>query len=253
MIMKRYIFSSFFFSVLLLGVSQVFAGGISGSIKFSGTAPEPTKLNMDADPFCSGSGADVMSEEVVVNSNQTLRNVFVYVKEGFEGQTFETPADPVILDQKGCRYFPHVFGAQVGQTVQILNSDATLHNVHGMPKASREFNLGMPIKGMKLKRKFDTPEVGIKFKCDVHPWMNAYAGIVAHPFYAVSGDDGSFSIENLPAGSYTLAAWHEKYGEMTQPVTVADGGASKTGRAISRVGFSNQPDQTDRRQTAGKI
>lgn len=200
------------------------AATVSGQIQFSGTAPEPVKINMDADPTCSAFHSEpVYAEEVVVNSNGTLKNVFVYVKEGLEGQSFSVPTEAVKLDQQGCHYSPHVFGVQVGQPIEIMNSDSTLHNVHALPTQSKEFNLGMPIKGMKLKKKFDQAEVMVKFKCDVHPWMNAYAGVVNHPYYAVSGDEGNFEIKDLPAGTYTIEAWHEKYGTQTQQVTVEEG------------------------------
>jgi plastocyanin len=220
--MKKYLFSAVF---IFLFSPWVYAS-VTGKASFSGTAPVPEKLDVKSDPAC-GSGGEVFSEQAVVNSNGTLKNVFVYVKEGLDAaQTFEVPLDKVVLDQKGCKYTPHVFGVQVGQPVEILNSDATLHNVHGMPKQSKEFNLGMPIQGMKITRKFDTPEVMVKFKCDVHPWMSAYAGILPHPFFAVTGEDGSFEIKNLPAGNYVLEAWHEKFGVQTQNVTVGDDGTA---------------------------
>lgn len=205
----------------------LFAGTVTGKVNFTGTAPAAEPINMDADPTCAAAHAEPqMTEEVVVNSDNTLRNVFVYVKTGLEGQTFTAPTEPVVLDQKGCHYKPHVFGIQVGQPLQIINSDSTLHNVHGMPAKTKEFNLGMPIQGMKLNKKFDAAEIGAKFKCDVHPWMNAYANVVEHPFYSVTGENGTFEIKDLPAGTYTIEAWHEKYGVQTAEVTVADGPAT---------------------------
>lgn len=218
--MKMKLSIAILFLTLSVSVSA-FAGEITGKVAFTGTAPEMSVLDMNADPYCAGAHAEpVKSEEVVVNPNGTLKNVFVYVKIGLEGKTFEVPATPAVIDQKGCHYEPHVFGMQVGQPLQIINSDSTLHNVHGMPKETAEFNLGMPIQGMKLDRKFDKPEVMVKFKCDVHPWMNAYIGVLTHPHYAVSGEDGTYKISNLPAGKYTLEAWHEKYGTSLQEVTV---------------------------------
>ena len=133
----------------------------------------------------------------------------------------------VVLDQRGCKYHPHVFGVQVGQPVTILNSDPTLHNVHAVPKANTEFNFGQSSKGMKTTRIFDKPEVMVPFRCDVHGWMAAYGGVVSHPFFAVSKADGSFEIKGLPAGTYTIEVWHERLGTQTQTVKV-DGKAGVT-------------------------
>lgn len=216
---------SFLWSALLtfFFTHTAFAGSVAGKINFTGTVPEPQKIDMGADPTCAGMHPEpVYSEEVVKNADGTLQNVFIYVKQGLEGKTFPVPEAPVILDQKGCHYTPHVLGAQVGQKVRIVNSDSTLHNVHGIPTKSKEFNLGMPIQGMKLDRIFDKPEVAVKFKCDVHPWMRAYAGVVEHPFFNVSGASGTYEIKDLPAGKYTIEAWHEKFGTQTQEVTVED-------------------------------
>ncbi len=196
---------------------------VIGKVMFEGTAPTPQPIKMDADPVCllqHKGGAS--SEEVVVNSNGTLKNVFVYVKEGLQGQKFEAPKTPVVFDQKGCHYEPHVFGIQVNQPFEIHNDDETLHNVHALPKNSKEFNLGMPLKGMKLTKTFTSPEIMVKVKCEVHPWMSAWGGVVDHPFYAVTGDDGTFTLKDLPPGEYTIEAWHEKYGTQTATVKVPD-------------------------------
>ena len=213
-------------SVLFLGEPAKAQGGtaVTGKVTFEGTPPAPQLIKMDADPVCASQNPKGLpSEEVIVNPNGTLKNVFVYVKEGLPaGQKFEAPKDPVAFDQRGCHYTPHVFAIMAGQPIQIINSDGTLHNVHALPKNSKEFNLGMPIQGMKLNQKFDAPEVMVKFKCEVHPWMNAYAGVLEHPFFAVTGEDGTFSIKDLPAGQYTFEAWHEKYGTQTATVKVPD-------------------------------
>lgn len=200
-------------------MKSLYAANISGTIKFSGDNPAPQILKLDADPTCASLQPEgLKSEKVVVNANGTLKNVFVYVKDGLTGKTFEPPKDPVVLDQKGCWYSPHVFGIQVNQPLEIRNSDATLHNVHGLAQANKEFNLGMPIQGMKLNKTFDKPEIMAKFKCDVHPWMSAYVGVVGHPFFNVSNEEGKFEIKNLPPGDYVLEAWHEKYGTQTQTI-----------------------------------
>ena len=200
------------------------AAVISAKAAFEGTAPVPEKVKMDADPKCKMLHPDgAVSNEVIVNSNATLKNVFVYVKEGLAGKTFETPKTSVLFDQVGCEYKPKVFGIQTNQTLEILNSDDTLHNVHSLPTAgSQAFNLGMPIKGMKLKKTFSKPEVMVKIKCEVHPWMRAYAGVLEHPYFGTTGEDGVAEIKDLPAGEYTLEAWHEKYGTQTQKITVTD-------------------------------
>ncbi len=197
-------------------------GVIKGKVLFSGTAPEAVKLDLGADPVCAGAHSDgLLSETLTVNANGTLRDAFVYVKSGLpSGVSYPVPAEAVVMDQKGCRYTPHVFGVQVNQPVTIVNSDGTLHNVHAQLKNSKEFNLGMPIQGMKMTKKFPQPEVMAHFKCDVHPWMSAYAGVLDHPFFAVTGEDGSFEIKGLPAGQYTLEVWQEKLGTQTAAVDV---------------------------------
>ncbi|OGW86302.1 MAG: hypothetical protein A3C35_01840 [Omnitrophica bacterium RIFCSPHIGHO2_02_FULL_46_11] len=195
---------------------------ISGKVLFEGTAPETQPLDLAADPTCAALHSEgLKSEEVVVNPNGTLKNVFVYVKSGLEGKTFAASQNPVMLDQQGCHYVPHVFGVQTGQPIEIVNNDATLHNVHAVATANKEFNLGMPIQGMKLKKTFDKPEVMAKFKCDVHSWMSAYVGVLDHPFFSVTNEEGSFEIKDLPPGDYVLEAWHEKHGSQTQSVRVS--------------------------------
>ncbi|HVM61111.1 MAG TPA: carboxypeptidase regulatory-like domain-containing protein [Verrucomicrobiae bacterium] len=216
----------------MLVASSAFAvdtATIAGTIAFEGVAPKRHKIATDADPVCAAMHADepLLSEEVIVNTNGTLRNVFVYVKKGLEGKSFDAPKTPVVIDQKGCQYHPHVFGMMAHQPLIILNSDNTLHNIHAHPVVNQEFNVGEPIQGMKVTRTFAYPEVMVPFKCDVHPWMNAYVGVLGHPFYAVTGSDGTFSLKGLPPGDYLIEAWHEKYG--TQDATVSVGaGETKT-------------------------
>jgi plastocyanin len=181
---------------------------------------------MNADPVCvKQHKTPVVGEEVVVNTNGTLKNVLVYVKEGLGSRKFDPPAGKLEFEQKGCQYTPHVLGIQVGQELEIVNGDPTLHNVHSLSKENAQFNVAQPKQGMKLTKKFDKPEV-FKVKCEVHTWMGAYIGVFGHPYFAVTSDDGSFKLKNLPAGDYTIEAWHEKYGTQTMKVKVAAGGAA---------------------------
>jgi plastocyanin len=202
------------------------ASTISGKVKLEGTPPQARVIRMSSDPLCMPEGPS-LSEVVLVGPESGLQNVFVYVKDGLGNRTFTAPQTPVVLDQRGCKYMPHVFGAQVGQPIRIVNSDATLHNVHAVPKDNTEFNFGQPIKGMQTTRTFDKPEVMVPFKCDVHGWMAAYGGVVPHPFFAVTKADGGFEIKGLPAGTFTIETWHEQLGLQTQTVTV-DGTAAGT-------------------------
>ena len=202
-------------------VDAATAGNITGTVKFSGAKPKMQKIAMTADAFCkSAHTGDVYSEEVVVNPNNTLKFVYVYVKSGLGDLKFPTPAEPVVFDQKGCIYTPHVAAVQVGQELKIRNSDSVLHNVNVRPTKNKGFNLGQPVQGMETAKSFDTPEVMIPAKCDVHPWMHGWIGVQAHPYASVTSDTGSFALNNLPPGTYEIEAWHEKYGTSVQKVTI---------------------------------
>lgn len=207
-------------------VDPATVGTVTGVVKFSGTAPKPQKIAMSADAFCKTAHAgDVTSDEVVVNPNNTLRYVYVYVKSGLGDKKFPPSSTPAVLDQKGCLYSPHVVAVQVGQELLVRNSDGVLHNVNVRPAKNQPFNFGQPVQGMENKKTFTTPEVMIPVKCDVHPWMHSWIGVQDHPFAAVSDESGAFSLNNLPPGTYDIEAWHEKYGTASQSVTV---GAKET-------------------------
>ncbi|MBI3098616.1 MAG: hypothetical protein HYY93_10295 [Planctomycetes bacterium] len=196
---------------------------ISGTVKFTGKVPKRKPVDMSAEAGCKHEEPP-LDESVIVNSNSTLKNVFIWVKKGVSKElTFAPPAEPVTLEQKGCTYVPHVFGIMVGQPLKICNCDGFLHNIHTYSKFNEGFNFGQPNKGMETTRTFTEQEIMVKFKCDVHSWMGAWAGVVAHPFFAVSGDDGSFTLPKLPAGEYTVEAWHEVYKTKILDVKVADG------------------------------
>jgi plastocyanin len=200
--------------------SYAYAGDIVGKVSFEGKAPKRTRLQMGADAACMKQHKDpAYSEDVIVNKNGTLKDVLIYLKDGLSGKKYDPPKDTVVFAQKGCMYSPHIIGIQVGQEFEVINDDPTLHNVHSLSKLNPQFNIGQPKQGMKYTTKFVKPEI-FKVKCEVHSWMHAYIGVFDHPFFGVTGDDGSFNLKNLPAGTYTIEAWHEKYGTQTAQVTV---------------------------------
>ena len=202
-------------------VDPATAGAITGVITFEGQVPAREPINMDSDPYCTKQPAN-STETVLVGEGSGLQNVFVYVKDGLGDRVFPVPSTSVVLDQKGCRYTPHVLGIQVGQTLEILSSDNTLHNVHAMPEQNREFNKAHQLAGIKHTHVFSTREVMVPFKCDVHKWMNAFVGVVDHPFHAVTAGNGRFELKGLPPGTYVVEAWHEKLGTQTQMVTIGE-------------------------------
>jgi len=197
------------------------AATITGLVKLDGSAPKMAAIQMSADPYCQSqhASAPATDQDVVVGPGGELANVFVYIKD-VKGN-FAPPPTAETLDQKGCQYYPHVHAVQVGQTFDIKNSDSTLHNVHALPVINSQFNEGQPVQGMVAHKKFDKAEITpFKIKCDVHGWMRSYLAVMPHPFYNVSKDNGTFTIANLPPGQYTIVAWHEKYGQQEQQITV---------------------------------
>src|SRR6478672_8332452 len=175
-------------------VDSATAGDVKGVVMLDGAAPKNEAIKMNADPVCVKANTTPQSQEtyVVSSDGKNLGNVFVYVKDGLGNYVFDTPTESAKIDQKDCRYHPHVFGMRVNQ----------------------------PIQGMKMSHTFDKPEVMVPFKCDVHGWMNAYVGVVNHPYFAVTDKDGKFELKGLPPGTYTIEAWHEKLGTQTASVTL---------------------------------
>jgi len=224
-------------------VDTATAGDVKGVVTLDGVAPKNEAIKMNADPVCVKQNTTPQSQEtyIVGDDGKTLGNVFVYVKDGLGAYVFDTPTETAKIDQQNCRYHPHVFGMRVNQPLTIINSDPTLHNIHALPKANKEFNNGQPIQGMKMTHTFDTKEVMVPFKCDVHGWMNAYVGVLDHPYFAVTGKDGKFDLKTVPPGTYTIEAWHEKLGAMTQSVTV---GAKET-KDITFLFKASGPAATD--------
>jgi plastocyanin len=205
-------------------VSKGDEGSVTGHVMFDGQPPAADTIDMSQDANCASSGGSKLTETYVVKDGK-LANVFVYLKGGpADNFTYPTPSDAVNLDQKGCRYHPHVLGLMAGQTLTVTNSDSAAHNVHPSPRVNEDFNKSQPPGAPAIEHKFARPETLIPVKCNQHPWMKANIGVTAHPFFAVSGEDGSFTIKGVPPGSYTLVFWHEALGEQTQKVTVAANG-----------------------------
>ncbi len=196
-------------------------GAIAGRVTYQGQTPVPATIRITGDPACRAHSDTVQDETLLVDGAGGIKNAFVYVKNGLEDYAFDPPTEPAVLDNKGCRYEPHVLGVRVGQPLRIRNSDATMHNVHGMAHANQEFNQSLPLQGMTITETFTAPEIGIPFKCNVHGWMTAYGHVVAHPYFAVTDAAGRFSLPNLPPGTYILEVWHEKLGSRTQQITLA--------------------------------
>lgn len=191
---------------------------IKGKVLFKGETPKLKELPISGNPECKVfHPSKVLSEEVMVKDG-ALQNVFIYVKDGLENYEFEAPKEAVKVDQVKCIYVPHVTGAQVDQPIVLVNSDPTLHNVHSYSQGNPTWNLGMPFEGMEITKTFSKPEIMVTMKCDIHPWMTGYIGVLPHPYFAITGPDGNFEIKNLPLGTYTVEAWHEKLGTQTQEI-----------------------------------
>jgi len=198
------------------------ASTVTGTITFDGKVPTLRPLAMDADPVCAKKhSAPVPNEALVLGNGNTMGNIMVYVSKGLpSGKTWPAPKTPVVLDQNGCQYKPHVMGIMVGQPYKILNSDGVLHNIHTLPQVNTPFNRAMPATLKEVTTSFSKEEAIFHIKCDVHPWMSAYMGVFNHPFYSVTGTDGKFTISGLDPGTYEITAWHEKLGPQTASVTV---------------------------------
>jgi plastocyanin len=210
-------------------VNPVTAGVISGVVRFSGRKPRLKPIDMSSDPACvEAHHGQPYDESLVVGEKGVLANVFVYVKTGLEGKTFETPAQPATIDQRGCWFRPRVLGIQVGQTLKVANSDPVTHNIHPLAQINREWNHSQGAGDPPISRRFLKPEIMIPVKCNIHSWMHAYIGVLDHPYFSVSGTDGTFEIRNVPPGDYVIEAWQEKLGSQRQTITITQSGRVET-------------------------
>src|SRR5712671_4616857 len=207
------------------------AASVKGVVKFEGSVPKPKQISMSADPSCAKQHpSPVFTQEVMTDSKGDLQDVVVFVADGLGDRTFDAPTQPVVVEQKGCMYQPHVLAVRANQPLHVVNDDPTSHNIHPTPANNREWNKAEP-PGTSLDESFPREEIAIPVKCNVHPWMHGYVAVFKHPFFAVTGKDGSFDLSSLPPGTYTVEAWHEKLGTSTQQITV---GANET-KAVNLV------------------
>jgi hypothetical protein len=208
-------------------VAPAGGGTIAGTVSFTGTPPANPTIDMSEERACQEKHPGGARDPQVVVTNGKLANVFVFVKSGLPaGRTYPVPSSATVLDQNGCLYEPRNFGVMVGQQIEIKNSDPVLHNIKAVPTKNRGFNISQPSQGMTTRRAFNTEEIGVPLECNVHGWMHASVTVLTHPFFATSGNDGTFTIRGLPAGTYEIEARHEKLGTRTQSVTVPEGGTA---------------------------
>lgn len=222
-------------AMMLCGL-QAWAGSITGTVKFEGQPPALKPLDTSADPVCHSKHKDkpLPNEVLVLGSGQTMANVLVRVTKGAPVKDHPVPKDPIVLTQEGCRYAPHVFVIRAGQLLKVLNPDGILHNVHSLPKTNTALNKAMPANMNEMETKFDKVEEPFAFKCDIHPWMQAWCFVTDNPYYSITKDDGLFNIEGLDAGEYEITAWHERLGTKTATVTVKDGEPAKADFAFAK-------------------
>jgi len=196
---------------------------LTGIVKLEGTPPNPTPISMAKEPSCAKMhNVPPMTEEVITDKNGALQNVIVYVAEGLaDSASASPPSEPVVIDQKACTYHPHVVAMQANQKIRVVNSDQTSHNIHPLPRFNREWNKSQPPGQPSFEESFAREEIAIPVKCNVHPWMRAYIAVLRNPYFAVTGKEGTFDIKKLPPGTYTISAWHEKYGNTSQTVSIA--------------------------------
>jgi hypothetical protein len=213
--------------LVLLGSTQAFpsprpAANVSGTVRIKGEIPKPKRIRMDIEKHCSAAvkGQEIAGEDIVADPKGNVKWAFVYVKSGLEGQKFEVPKTPVVVQQQTCRYVPHVAGVMVGQDFVMRSGDPVIHIPHVRPKNSREWGFSQAKVGEERAKQFPATEVMVRLICDVHQWMEAWIGVLDHPFYAVSDDKGKFEIKNLPPGKYVIEAWHELYQPVTQEIEV---------------------------------
>ena len=214
------------------------AGTITGTVKLEGPPPQYRPIDMSAEAACvQANPKPVVPPIVVTGPHGALANAVVYVKSGLGSYRFDTPATPVVLDQKGCMYVPRVLAIMVNQPFQVNNEDQTIHNVHPMPRENKAWNESEPVGEPPIQRTFPKPELAIPIACNIHPWMRAFLFVFAHPYFDITPPTGEFALKNLPPGTYTIEAWHERFGIQDQTVTIG----AKESKSVDFTFQSNAP------------
>jgi plastocyanin len=207
-------------------VDPATAGSIQVQVRYAGPPAAPKPINMNGTPACAALHPEPVLEQPLKVSDGQLADAVVYIKSGFGDRAFAAPAQPVVIDQKGCLYDPRVVAVMVGQPLQFRNSDNEAHNVHGRPKQIDGWNFLMSRPNSTRDVTFDKPEVGVLVSCDVHPWMRAYVSVFDNPYFAITPSNGTVTLKQVPPGNYVVGVWHETLGTLVQPVTVAPSGTA---------------------------
>jgi plastocyanin len=214
-------------------------GTITGQVRFDGTPPAMKEIRFGSFAECAAQHPEpVYAGDALVRDGR-VQNAFVYIQSGLGERVFAIPEAAVEIDQTGCLYAPRVAGAQVGQAIRFVNSDPAVHNVHGSPTASPAWNFVLSRRGLAREIRLAQPEVMVSVRCDLHPWMQAWIGVVDHPYFAVTGPDGSFRLVHVPPGTYTLTAWHERFGVQSRPVTLTERAEADVAFAFTADGRSS--------------
>jgi len=199
---------------------------IEGRVMFDGPPPARRPIRMSSEAACHKPGSSPLSEDLIVSPGGGLKNAYVHITSGLGDRVFAPPQTPAVMDQSGCLFGPHLLDVQANQIIEFANSDPVVHNVRAAAETNRSFNVSMPGNGKKVRRFFSEPEI-VKIRCDIHAWMSAFVAVERHPFHQVTGEDGSFSLRGLPAGSYEVEVWHERLGTQRHQVEVGEGGTGK--------------------------
>lgn len=209
-----------------VGASSPSVSNVTGTVKFDGIAPQPVRINMAQEPSCAKMhGGMAVSQDVVIGPGGSLANVIVYVSAGLNSVGVDPANKPAVIEQKGCMYTPHVVALQAGQDLKVVNSDSTSHNIHPMPVNNREWNKSQPPGTPPIEATFAREEIAIPVKCNIHPWMKSYIAVFKNSYFSVTDKNGNFELNNLPPGTYTISAWHEKFGTISETIIVGPNGA----------------------------